>query len=85
MTMISIPPIDGVHRSTFSARSALKLAWLFWVAMLVAPYVFLRLVTWYVDSTHPLWFHDYTAKWSIAAIVYLILFVAGSYFWHGHF
>ncbi len=84
MTNATHPAAGNTPPHALSVKTALKLAWLCWGALLAGPFLFLQWLIWYVTAGDPSRFHADTDKWFVAAMAYLIIILPGSFFWRGH-
>jgi hypothetical protein len=85
--MANVATQDGAMtpRGTLSVRTALRIAWVTWVVLLVIPFLMFLCVVWTLGiradgSAAPVPHH----LWFMAASIYLLVGVPGSFFWRGH-
>jgi len=70
--------------SGLSAASALRIAWVTWLLLLVAPFCIFLAMIWRVAIMPSAVSHLTGNSWFLGACLYLLVAVPGSFFWRGH-
>lgn len=68
-------------RSALSAPTALRLAWLCWLALLIIPFSVAFWLIWHTAAEQNPLSRSGEERWFVAAMVYLVLVVPAAFFW----
>jgi len=83
---MTAPTIHKVvrSRSALSAPTALRLAWLCWLAFLIIPFSVVFWLIWHTAADQNPLSRSREERWFVAAMVYLALVAPAAFFWREH-
>ena len=85
MNSATIPGGHAPRHHELTVKAALKWAWVVWAGLLAAPFLFLQVAIWYIESYGTPNMHANTQGWFVGAMAYLALVLPAAFFWRKHF